>query len=101
MALNGRFNPDDASRAQDHVMNKSKAEKGGEEGTCSDHQRMMDEKRESSQESQRGPEHSKNNPARAWRCGNHFNVTEVKSLVPFDQDQLFDQKKVISPDIKL
>ena len=100
MALDGRFYPDDASRAQDHVMNKSKAEQGGEEDTRSDHEGLVDEEGESSQESERGPEYSKNNPARARRGGNYFNVTEVKSLVAFDQDQLFDQKKVISPDIK-
>ena len=45
MALNGRFNPDDASRAQEQVVNKSKAEQSGEEGTRSDHQRMGDEER--------------------------------------------------------
>ena len=58
---------------------------------------MVDEERESSEEGEKSPEHSKNNPARALRGGNHFNVTEVKSLVAFNQDQLFNQKKVISP----
>ncbi len=63
--------------------------------------RIVDEEKECSEQSEKSPERSEDNPAYALRCGDDLNVAEIESLVAFDQYQLFDQEEVIRPQIEL
>ena len=90
MGLNRCPKANDAGRALDHVVDEGKSEKCGEEDTRSHGKRMVDNERERSEEGEKSPKCSEDEPARALSRGNHLNVAEIKSLVTFDQDQLFN-----------
>jgi hypothetical protein len=90
MGLNRCPEANNAGRALDHVVDEGKSEKCGEEGARGDGKRMVDNEKERSEEGEKSPKSSEDEPARALSRGNHLNVAEIKSLVPFDQDQLFN-----------
>ena len=101
MGLNSRLKAHDTCRALDHVMDKSKSEQRGEERSRCHGHGIMDKKRERSEQGEKAPDRSEDEPSGGLGCGDHLNVPEVESLVAFDQNQLFNQEQVVCPEIKL
>ena len=90
MRLNCGSQANDASGALDKVVDKSESEQSSEERSRYQGDRVMDKERKRSQQGEETPESCKSKPSRALGCGNRLNVPVIKSLVPFDQNQLFD-----------
>jgi len=84
MSLNSRSKPDNACRAQDHVLDKGKSEQRGEERSRHKRYRIVDEERERSEKNEKSPERSEDDPSYALRCGDDLNVAEIESLVALD-----------------
>jgi len=90
MRLNCGSQANDASGALDKVVDESKSEQSSEERPRYQGYWVMDKERKRSKQGQETPESCKSKPARTLSCGNRLNVPVIKSLVPFDQNQLFD-----------
>ena len=80
-------------------MDKSKSKQCGEERSENERDWIMEKEGKSSDQGEKTPERSKDDPAYASRCGDRLNVTQIESFVAFDQYQLFDEQEVICPQI--
>ena len=90
MRLNCGSQANDASGALDKVVDKSESEQSSEERSRYQGYWIVDKKRKRSEQGKETPECCKNQPSRALGGGNRLNVPVIKSLVPFDQNQLFN-----------
>jgi hypothetical protein len=90
MRLNCGSQANDASGALDKVVDESESEQSSEERSRYQGYRVMDKERKRSKQGEETPESCKSKPSGALGCGNRLNVPVIKSLVPFDQNQLFD-----------
>src|ERR1700722_56582 len=95
MGLDRCSKADDAGGAQDEVVNESKSEQRGQNRSHGDRNRIMQQEKERSDQDKKTPDDSEDDPSRALDRGDGLHVAEIESLIAFNQDQLFNQEKMI------